>query len=210
MFITNNFKDRIKNGHLFLKSSREISQKPIYKKTVARKVIQTALLLSIFTLPGCSTISQKVTSAVDTVKGEVQTSQDEIFRMKRVRSSLALGDITTAEEHRDTLFAKHFQCIAKIEIAAATYQEDKESALKMIEKTTEEIWEISDANNRAMALLSLLSFEIETKKDVPVAKETIKQIKQTITFILDNEYQKLKRHNELLSLLKTHNHLLSR
>ena len=80
----------------------------------------------------------------------------------------------------------------------------------IIQEVIEEIWALSDANKRAMALLSLLKFEMETKKDIPAAKETIKQTEKTIAFILDDHARKMRRYGELQTLLEKHNHLLSR
>ena len=167
-------------------------------------------MLVVFTLSGCSTISQTVAKAADTVKTEVQTAQDENFRIKRVRKALAFGDIIGAEEHRDTLYAAHWRCIANIEIAEAKYKSNKSEALKIVKDMTEEISNILDADCRATVLLSLLHFELETKKDITEAKETIEQVEQTIAMILNNDYQKMRRKSELQALLETHKHLLNR
>jgi len=211
MIVNKYFKEQIKTKSISPKSCSEHTTSRILKKTCAHsKHILTIGSLSMIFLSGCSTVGQKLASAADVIARDVQTQHDENFRIKRVRKALCAGDIPGAEEHRDTLHASHWRSIANIEIATAKYIAEKEQALEIVSKTTEEIWNIADADNRAMALLALLSFELGTKKDIPAAKETIKQTKQTIAFILDNDYQHMRRQSELQTLIKTHNHLLSR
>lgn len=205
------FKEQVKAGQALLKLSAELSENRVFKKTLCySKHILALSLLSMILLSGCSTISETVASAADALKTDVQTQHDENFRTKRVRKALSSGDILEAEQQRDTLYALHWKCIANIEIATAKYHEDQAEALEMIKTTTEEIWDLSDANKRAMALISLLKFELETKKDIPAAKETIKQTEKTIAFILDDHARKMRRYGELQTLLEKHNHLLSR
>jgi len=205
------FKEQVKAWQALLKSSAELSENSFFKKTLCySKRILALSFLSITFLSGCGAVGQKVASAADALKTDVQTQHDENFRIKRVRKALSSGDILEAEQQRETLYAPHWKCIANIEIATAKYHEDQVQALEMIKTTTEEIWDLSDANKRAMALLSLLKFELETKKDIPAAKETIKQTEKTIAFILDDHARKMRRYGELQTLIEKHNHLLSR
>lgn len=205
------FKEQVKTGQALLKLSAELSENRVFKKTLCySKHILALSLLSMILLSGCSTISETVASAADALKTDVQTQHDENFRIKRVRKASSSGDILEAEQERDTLYAPHWKCIANIEIATAKYHADKAEALGIIQEVIEEIWALSDANKRAMALLSLLKFELETKKDIPAAKETIKQTEKTIAFILDDHARKMRRYGELQTLLEKHNHLLSR
>lgn len=181
------------------------------KKTLSPfKTTNILALLTVLTCAGCSTIQQKVSAAADAIQTDAQIAHDGNFRIKRVRSCLASGDILGAQEHRDTLHSMHYRCIADIEIAAAKYPMQKAEALEGVKKTTEDIWNISDANKRAMALLALLKFELETQGDIPQAKETIKQTEKTIAFILDEHSRKMQRYGELQLLLEKNNHLLSR
>jgi len=211
MIVKKIFKERVKTRQSLSKfCSERITSKILEKTHPYPKHILALGFLSITFLSGCGAVGQKVASAADALKTDVQTQHDENFRIKRVRKALSSGDILEAEQQRDTLYAPHWQCIANIEIAAAKYHTDQAQALKLIETTTEEIWDLSDANKRAMALLSLLKFELETKKDIPAAKETIKQTEKTIAFISDDHARKMRRYGELQTLLKKHNHLLSR
>ena len=190
--------------------SERLINRILKKKQASSTHIIALSLVSIVCFSGCATVGQKIAGAADAVKADVQTQHDENFRLKRVRKALRSGNILEAEEHRDTLYASHWKCIANLEIAAAKYPSDKAEALSMVEIATEEIWEISDANKRAMALLALLKFELEIKKDIPAAKETIKQTEKTIAFILDDHFRKMRRLGELQMLQDKHNHLLSR
>ena len=211
MIVNNSFKEQIKTNSSLSKScSGHIASRFLKKKRRHSKHILALSFLSITFLSGCGAVGQKVASAADALKTDVQTQHDENFRIKRVRKALSSGDILEAEQERDTLYAPHWKCIANIEIAAAKYHADQVQALKMIQAATEEIWELADANKRAMALISLLKFELETKKDIPSAKETIKQTEKTIAFILDDHTRKMRRYGELQTLLEKHNHLLSR
>lgn len=211
MFVKNIFKGYIKKSSVSLRSCLEGTTSRILKKTCAHLTLMfTITSLFMILLSGCSTIGQKVASAADALKTDVQTQHDENFRMRRVRKALLIGNISEAEEQRDTLHAPHWRCVANIEIAAAKYPMQKTEALEAVKKTTEDIWNISDANKRARALLALLKFELETKKDLPQAKETIKQTEKTIAFILDDHSRKMRRYGELQNLLEKHNHLLSR
>ena len=211
MIVRKIFKEKIKTKQSLSKScSGHITSRFLKKTHIHSKHILVLSFLSIALLSGCSAVGQKVASAADALKTDMQTQHDENFRIKRVRKALSSGDILEAEQQRDTLYAPHWKCIANIEIATAKYHEDQAEALEMIKTTTEEIWELSDANKRAMALLSLLKFELETKKDIPAAKETIKQTEKTIAFILDDHARKMRRYGELQTLLEKHNHLLSR
>jgi len=211
MIVNKYFKEQIKTKSISSRSCSERTTSGILKKKRAYSMhILATLFLSMVLLSGCSTIGQKVASAADALKHDVQTQHDENFRIKRVRKALLAGNIPEAEEHRDTLHAPHWRCVADIEIATAKYKANNQEALKIVERTTEDIWAISDANKRAMALLALLSFELGTKKDIPAVKETIKQTEKTIAFILDDHARKMRRYGELQTLIEKHNHLLSR
>ncbi|MCB1107471.1 MAG: hypothetical protein KDK76_05175 [Chlamydiia bacterium] len=211
MIVNKSFKEQVKiDPSLSKNSSEPITSKILEKKRTCSKNILAISFLSITLLSGCSVIGQTVASAADALKTDVQTQHDENFRIRRVRKALSSGDLLEAEKERDTLYASHWKCIANIEIATAKYHHDKDQALEIIKTTTEEIWDLSDANKRAMALLSLLKFELETKKDIPSAKETIKQTEKTISFILDDHARKMRRYGELQTLLEKHNHLLTR
>ncbi|MCB1073370.1 MAG: hypothetical protein KDK96_09765 [Chlamydiia bacterium] len=211
MIVNNSFKEQIKTNSSLSKSCSGHIPSHFLKKTHRHsKYILALSFLSIAFLSGCSAVGQKVASAADALKTDVQTQHDENFRMKRVRKALFSGDVLEAEQQRDSLYASHWKCIANIEIATAKYQLDQAQALEIIQEVTEEIWDLSDANKRAIALLSLLKFELEIKKDIPAAKETIKQTEKTIAFILDDHARKMRRYGELQTLLEKHNHLLSR
>jgi len=211
MIVNKFFKEPIKKNQKLSKSfSGPIVRRILEKTHRHSKHILALSFLSITFLSGCGAVGQKVASAADALKTDVQTQHDENFRIKRVRKALSSGDILEAEQQRDTLYAPHWKCIANIEIATAKYHEDQAQALEMVKEATEELWDLSDANKRAMALLSLLKFELETKKDIPAAKETIKQTEKTIAFILDDHARKMRRYGELQTLLEKHNHLLSR
>lgn len=211
MIVKEYFKEQMKiNSSLSKSCSGHITSQILEKTHIRSKHILALSFLSIIFLSGCSAVGQKVASAADALKTDVQTQHDENFRIKRVRKALSSGDILEAEQQRDALYAPHWKCIANIEIATAKYPTDQAQALEMIKTTTEEIWELSDASKRAMALLSLLKFELETQKDIPAAKETIKQTEKTIAFILDDHARKMRRYGELQTLLEKHNHLLSR
>ncbi|MCB1068268.1 MAG: hypothetical protein KDK56_08785 [Simkania sp.] len=211
MIVRKIFKEKIKTKQSLSKScSGHITSRFLKKTHIHSKHIFALSFLSITFLSGCGAIGQKVASAADALKTDVQTQHDENFRIKRIRNALSSGDILEAERHRDTLYSPHWKCIANIEIATAKYHEDQAQALEMIQVATEEIWGLADANKRAMALISLLKFELETKKDIPAAKETIKQTEKTISFILDDHARKMRRYGELQTLLEKHNHLLSR
>ena len=211
MIVNKSFKEKIKaNLGLSKSCSGHITRRIIEKTHVRSKCALTIGFLSITLLSGCSIIGQKVAGAAGALKADVQTQHDENFRIKRVRKALLSGDVQAAEEHRDTLHATHWRCIANIEIAAAKYKANNQEALKIVERTTEEIWNISDANKRSKALLALLKFELETEGEIPHAIETIKQTEKTIAFILDDHSRKMRRYGELQILLEKHNHLLIR
>lgn len=211
MIAKNYFKLKIKKTSIFSKSRSGNSVKGILNKMTAfPKTVLVVVPFSITLLSGCATIGEKVAYAADALKTDVQTQHDENFRIKRVRKALLIGDIPEAEKHRDNLYALHWRCIANLEIAAAKYPTQKSQALKSVKQVTKEIWTISDPNKRAMALLALLKFELETSKDVTQAKKTAKQTKKTIAFILDDHARKMRRYGELQTLIEKHNHLLSR
>lgn len=211
MLEKNYFKDEVKKRVIALKSSPELflSEFSRYTRTFS-KLSRAAAIAATFTLSSCSTIEQKVAEAAEALKTDAQTAHDENFRIKRVRKALIAGDILGAEEHRDTLRSKHWKCIANIEIAAIKYPSEVQEALQIIETASEEIWHIADANKRAMALLALLKFELETKNDAAQAKETVKQLEKTIAFIMDDHVLKMKRYGEFQKILTKHNHLLSK
>ncbi len=207
MIINKIFKERVKA----LKPCSQYIMNAISKKT--RSFPKQFFVLSFgstLLLSGCSTIQTAVSNKVEAVKTDVQSQHDEVFRIKRVRKALASGHIEEACKHRDTLYMPHWKCIANIEIATTTYAMEAEGALEMISSTVEEIWSISDPNDRAMALIALLKFELETKKDIPAAEEIIKQTEKTIEYIVNNDFFQKSRIIELDTLLQKNNHLLSR
>lgn len=210
MIVKQNFKEQIKTNPLSPKPRSGCALSSFFEKTRAYSKHLALLTILPTLLSGCSTIQTAVSNQIEAVKTDIQTQHDETVRIKRVRTALLAGNIEEAKTHRDTLYTSHWKCIATIEIAAAEYSHTPQEALKTIDSATQELWNISDANSRAMALLALLKFELETQKDIPLAKETLKQTENTIEFIFDNDFLKRRRLIELHTLVQSNNHLLSR
>ncbi len=211
MFVKKSFKDRLKKSCLSV--SPNFCPSKYHRRSKKHLVSPCFLLLMAFaslSLTSCSTIGGQLTSAAEFVKADVQTQHDENFRMRAIRKALKAQNIAEAEQTSQTLYAPHWKCIASLEIAAVKFQKDKPEALAMAHESSEAIWEINDPNKRAMALLALLRFELETSKDLPAAKKTIEQADKTIEFITNDPARQMRRYGELEALQAKHNHLLSR
>jgi len=195
--------------------------KKLFGKKVQREMLKRlaywglSISSTLVALSACSVVSNAVSEVSHTLKTDVQTAHDENFRLKRVRKSLREGKIEEAEQHRDTLFAEHWKIVANIEIASHKYANDREEAVKMIDEVREEVWELSDPNQRSIALIALVKFELEVEKDVARALGTIRQTEKTIQFIegdekISAENRQGRRLYALDRIIEANNHIISR
>ena len=188
MIGSKSFKEQVKIVPMLSKTPLEHVLRPFFEKThtYSKHLVLLGVLSTM--LSGCSTIQTVVSAQIEAAKADIQTNHDEVVRIKRVRNALLKEDIEKAKALRDTIYASYFRYIATIEIAAAEYPHNPEEALCTIDSTIEKIWDIIDPNDRAMTLIALLKFQLETEKNIPAAKETIEQTENTISFIIDSDF----------------------
>jgi len=95
----------------------------------------------------------------------------------------------------------------RIDLANLTYFIDPQLGREEMERCKADVRKIHDASSRSYSLISFVSFELETTKDVERAKQAIHEAQKSIDLIASDS---LKKHREkmLASLMDANSYLL--
>lgn len=125
-------------------------------------------------------------------QGEFQPRQDTLSKLE-----VAINEIRNPKKvlHYELFFIELF------------FQINPEESRKKFKVWEQKIWEISNAQERASFLIRIVSFELETTKDIEAAKKAISVAKNTICMIANKQARAL-HNNELDLIIESYSNVL--
>ncbi|MCB1073623.1 MAG: hypothetical protein KDK96_11080 [Chlamydiia bacterium] len=125
-------------------------------------------------------------------QGEFQPREETLSQLK-----VAIDQISEPKE------ALYYE----LSLVELTFQLNPENARKDLKTCEKKIWEIASAQERAPFLIRIVSFELETAKNLEAAKKAISVAKNTIQMIAIKQIRE-SQENELALIIESHSNVL--
>lgn len=125
-------------------------------------------------------------------QGEFQPHEETLSKLKMA-----------IDELRDPKQALFYE----LSLVEFTFQLNPQKARKDLKDCEKKIWEIASAQERAPFLIQIVSFELETAKDIEAAKKAISVAKKTIQMIAIKQVRAIQE-SKLAFVIESHSNVL--